>query len=100
MNLLIKDFYIENKRLKSKNITASDFYDKYAAMVYGHIYDQVGSEKLANQIHIEVFTDVFSKPNDFSSTLLTSFCLLKNHSSIKTKRVLKAIEMFDSCKIC
>lgn len=100
MTLIVKDVYLENKCLKYKDMSAVAFYDKYAAMLYGHIYRLVESEKLATQIQMEVFTEVFRMPHKFVSPHLTSFCVLVNHSSIKTERLLKVMDMFANCKVC
>lgn len=82
--------------IHKENTAFSDYYDKYAAPVYGRILNMVNHVPIADRILEQVFIKSNLDQND-PATLQSPLVKLINQASGKTQRTLKALEIFKAC---
>jgi hypothetical protein len=87
-----------NTASNEKSIAAfSDFYDRYAPALYGHIIRIVEKEEIAQRVLTKVLIAAFHGEHIDAPKLLSPFTVALNHSGKKSSDILKAISIFQAC---
>lgn len=85
------------KRTKLNSLSNIALYDMYAPAVYGNILNIVPHEPIAESILQKVFTNAFRNREALHNSLRAPLTNLLNQSRDKSRKVVRALEIFREC---
>ena len=85
------------KYKKKQSQPFSEFYDKYAGVIYGSILSMTDNKILAEKILLKVLRDAFIHDNMDSPKLVSQFIAVTNHARKRSQDTNRAISIFRAC---
>jgi hypothetical protein len=86
-----------SKQRNKEDPQFSEFYNKYAPVIFGLILKVVGDKTIAEKVFLQVFNDAFVHENMDAPKLVSKFTAVANHARKKSLDAKRAIKLFQAC---
>src|ERR1700722_12542549 len=97
MKIFFESMNVAFKHKKKQSRQFSEFYDRYASVIYGLILSMTNNKIVAEKIFLQVLRDAFVHDNMDSPKLLSQFIAVTNHARKRSLDTKRAISIFRAC---